>query len=287
MLTKNTVSILLNCMIKRSITFLTLFLVSTPASAKDFRCLLKSSYDNIKGKIVKQNLKTIIFGERYFPLQVYIDENAHWHFRDAVLNSITIWNDKYNDYLNKNSKSLVWKGVQISKFRGLSDYRTVIPSWGTRKLFTTKSSRYTDVIVINGIIDSNFLGTHESKVSRPYQTLCYSLIKIDEDKILRESVLHKRNYVLQNVIMHELGHALGLTHFDQTDPLMEAFINDCKGICPISDLAFEEFLIPFLTKKVELNLLMNPWKWKKRKEREESRIIQIPACDPPPGHLCP
>ena len=262
--------------------------------------------------MVKKHVRKFIFEEKYFPLQVYIDENAEQEFKDAVLDSIKIWNKSYNDYLSKHSKQLVWKGVPIGHFVLSRHYSPVIPAWSTRELFTIiQKNHFPDVVLIkDNIDDGTTLGTHTSRfiLERPpffmgrvflqmlfpprllfsqpkyNETLGYSSIKIDQNKINEAYPL--RDYFLTNVLMHELGHALGLAHFNQTDFLMKAYIDDCGGICPISDSVFEEFLTPFLNKMVDFDLLRNPRKWA-RKEKNRPIIALSPGCErPSPRSYC-
>ena len=144
-------------------------------------------------------------------------------------------------------------------------------------IYNGRCLRYiSDVVIVKDSLSGSTLGSHKPILRsnrpplllmlfvRPWKTYDYSFIKIDEEKI-KNRKKQDQNYRLENVIMHELGHAMGLAHFNKTDPLMDAHAGDCNGICPISDSVFEEFLTPYLSKFVDVrkwSIWLKEEKWK-------------------------
>ena len=279
----------------KSVVLLGFSMFSFSSFAKSHQCWIRQSFDNENGNIVRQVRPLYLFDKQYFPLYVYIDlDDVRLTFRDSLLQAILIWNDAYDYYLNKNAEQLKWKGINIYK-TGLNNYKKFIPGWDSGELFMFMPymDKDPEVIIIETRIGKNkTLGDHISHLESRFfggRDLEYSFIRIDQIKI--KGINGNNNYLI-NVIMHELGHALGITHFNQTDMLMKAKVGGCgNGICDISDAVFEEFLRPYLSEGVSKEFLHYPARWNKyihRKEAEaEANSRRWTHCVPHYGRHCP
>ena len=224
--------------------------------------------------VFHQFVDAVYFHEDSFPLRVKLEGHADDTFKSALNKAIELWNRAYHSYLVKYKKVLTWQGVRLQAFysnwtstMGLKHFRGGIPSWQKHPKLFIRSSHNPHVVVREIPIteSSTVLGQcyEEDGVFR----LLNKQIKVDQGKITQKQISGRDRFIyITNVIMHELGHALGIKHFTETrGQFMHAQIPGKNGYYAISDEVFEKFLWIYLIEDgADPMEVQFPSRWKER-----------------------
>ena len=189
-----------------------------------------------------------------------------------IYEAIEVWNRGYDNYINRTWGDTInpYPYVVSSYNSGNVNRVVYIPDGPLFKHDTCDSSKRNLIYVTINDLDMGVYGTYQPVDSYWDFLQFYGKIEINKHKTANYKAL------FINVMIHELGHALGIPHLPpETTHLMRQVNYGCdeyyKNVCQLTDVEFEAFLRPYDPPSLETQR-----KFKERKKREYEKWERLP-----------